>query len=409
MTLRHSLTTAASAALLIASLGASAGTLVINADTSDPAPKQAFELMIEKFKAENPDVEVKFNVFDHEGYKNSIRNFLTSAPPDVVTWYAGERMKAFVDRNLLEDVSDLWTEHNLMEDMASSAGAMTVDGKQYGVPYTYYQWGVYYRKDLFEQHGIQPPKTWDEFLAAGKTLNDNGITPVTIGTKFLWTTAGWFDYLNLRINGIDFHNELMAGKVPYTDDRVRAVFDHWKQLIDADFFIENHATYSWQEAQPFLMQGKAAMYLIGNFIVPFFTDDIKENMGFFQFPVINPEVPLSEDAPTDTVHIPSAAQNKEDARKFLAFVARPEIQTEVNKLLGQLPTNRHAEVGDDRFLQQGFAMLNEAHAMAQFYDRDTNPEMAKAGMEGFQEFMIKPERLDRILKRLEKTRQRIFK
>ena len=64
---------------------------------------------------------------------------------------------------------------------------------------------------------------------------------------------------------------------------------------------------------------------------------------------------------------------------------------------------------DDRFLEAGFKMLTEAEGLAQFYDRDTNPEMAKIGMQGFQEFMVKPDRLDRILTRLEKSRQRIFK
>ncbi|MDX1566083.1 MAG: extracellular solute-binding protein, partial [Phycisphaeraceae bacterium] len=156
MTLRHSITAAASAVLLAASLSAGAGTLVINADTSDPAPKEGFEKMIAKFKEENPDIEVKFNVFDHEGFKTAIRNFLTSAAPDVVTWYAGERMKSFVDRGLFEDVSDLWEKNNLKEAMPSAYSSMTVNGKQYGIPYTYYQWGVYYRKDIFEQHGLQP-------------------------------------------------------------------------------------------------------------------------------------------------------------------------------------------------------------------------------------------------------------
>ena len=35
--------------------------------------------------------------------------------------------------------------------------------------------------------------------------------------------------------------------------------------------------------------------------------------------------------------------------------------------------------------------------------------MAKAGMEGFQEFMAKPENLDAILERLEKTRLQVYK
>ena len=35
-----------------------AGTLVINTDTSDAAPKEAFEYIIKKFEEENPDVTV---------------------------------------------------------------------------------------------------------------------------------------------------------------------------------------------------------------------------------------------------------------------------------------------------------------------------------------------------------------
>jgi multiple sugar transport system substrate-binding protein len=35
--------------------------------------------------------------------------------------------------------------------------------------------------------------------------------------------------------------------------------------------------------------------------------------------------------------------------------------------------------------------------------------MAKVGMEGFQEFMVKPENLDAILTRLETARKRIYK
>ena len=38
----------------------------------------------------------------------------------------------------------------------------------------------------------------------------------------------------------------------------------------------------------------------------------------------------------------------------------------------------------------------------QFWDRDANPDMAGAAMEGFQEFMVKPDREDKIRARLEK-------
>ncbi|MDV5169096.1 ABC transporter substrate-binding protein [Photobacterium rosenbergii] len=403
----HKIITATTLAMSMAST-AFASELIINSDQADPAPKAVFDNMVAQFKQENPDITVKYNLYDKEAYKTTLRNWLVTSPPDVVFWHAGNRMKTFVDRGLLEDVSDVWQANNMYEDFTSTIPAMTVDDKQWGVPFTYYQWGIYYRKDIFDKYDISEPKTWEEFLAASETLKQNNIAPIAIGTKYLWTAAGWFDYINLRVNGLDFHLDLMDGKVPYTDERVRNTFNTWRELIDKGYFLENHAGYSWQEAQPFLYRGEAAMYLIGNFITPNFPEELEGKMGFMQFPAIDPEIAMAEEAPIDTIHIPSKAKNKDNARKFLAFIARAENQTKMNEALLQIPTNNKSTVTDDVFLNKGIAMLNSASGTSQFYDRDTDPAMAQEGMKAFQEFMVHPDRLDRILKRLERTRARTF-
>ncbi|MBY6144833.1 extracellular solute-binding protein [Mameliella alba] len=404
--------TAALVASTMFTSAAFAGELVINTDTSDPAPKAAFQALIDGFEAEHPDIKVTWNLFDHEGYKTSIRNFLTADAPDLANWYAGNRMLPYVNAGLFEPVDDVWEENGLKDSLGSSLGSMTIDGKIWGVPYTYYQWGVYYRKDIFEANDVAVPTNWEEFLAAGEKLKAAGVTPITIGTKYLWTAGGVFDYLNLRTNGYDFHMALTKGEIPWTDPRVVDTMNNWKQLIDAGFFLENHAAYSWQEALAPMVQGDAAMYVMGNFAVaPLREAGLSdEQLGFFQFPVINPDVPLAEEAPTDTIHIPANAKNKEDAKKFLAYLARADVQTQINETLGQLPINKNSTVGDDKFLQAGYAMLSSTEGgIAQFFDRDAPAEMAKAGMEGFQEFMVKPERMDKILERLEKVRQRVYK
>ena len=135
-----------------------AGKLAISADTSDPAPRAAFEQVVAAFQAEYPDIEVQLTIYDHERFKSAIRLFLMFDAPDVVTWYAGNRMRFFVDRGLFENISDVWEANGLKDTMASSLASMSVDDKQYGVPYTYYQWGIYYRKDLFEQHSVEVPQ-----------------------------------------------------------------------------------------------------------------------------------------------------------------------------------------------------------------------------------------------------------
>ncbi|MBY6084341.1 MULTISPECIES: ABC transporter substrate-binding protein [Ruegeria] len=390
------------------------GELRIFLDTSNPAPRATMEAMIERFAAQHPGLEIETTVIDREAYKTQIRNFLTADTPDVATWYAANRMKPYVEAGLFEDVSDLWAEPEIAENLASTKGAMTIDGKQWGVPYTYYQWGVYYRKDIFDELGLSEPTTWEEELANCQKIVDSGRACYTIGTKFLWTAGGWFDYLNMRTNGFDFHQQLANGEVSWEDDRVKQTFANWKQLIDMGAFIDNHQTYSWQEALPFMVQGDAAAYLMGNFAVaPLreagLTDD---QLDFYQFVAINPDVELAEDAPTDTFHIPANASNKEAAREFLRFVVSADEQTEINngKNLGQLPVNAKSSVDDDKFLQEGFKMLstNSPGGVAQFWDRDAPAEMAKVSMEGFQEFMVKPDNLDSILAKLERARQRIY-
>ena len=388
-----------------------AGDLVINFDDPNPAPKKAFEAAVEAFKAANPDVNVTVNINDREAHKTAIRNFLSADAPDITSWYPGNRMAPFVEAGLFEDVSDVWEENGFHDALAAIKPTMTIDDKQWGVPYTYYQWGVYYRKDIFDKLELAEPTNWDEFKATAEKLKEAGVTPITIGTKFLWTAAGVFDYLNLRTNGYEVHNDLTAGKIKYTDDRIKKVFETWKEMIDADYFVENHATMAWQDAIAPFANGDAAMYVMGNFSVDGYLNAglTEDQIDFFQFPEITPGLPRAEEAPADAFFIPSGAKNKEDARKFLAFIAQPDVQTEWNSTIIQLPINKNATVGDNKFLKEGFETLSTASGLAQFYDRDAPAQMAKAGMEGFQEFMLDTSKMDDILERLDGVQEEVYK
>ncbi len=406
---------AASAALAVPASAELTGDLSIFLDTSNPAPRATMEGMIARFQEQHPELNVETTVIDREAYKTQIRNFLTANAPDVATWYAANRMKPYVDAGLFEDVSDLWAEPAIADNLASTKGAMTIDGKQWGVPYTYYQWGVYYRKDIFDELGLSEPTNWAEEKANCEKIVASGRACYTIGTKFLWTAGGWFDYLNMRTNGFDFHMQLLTGQASWESDEVKATFANWRELVDMGGFIDNHQTYSWQEALPFMVKGEAAAYLMGNFAVAPLRDAglTDDQLDFYQFPAITEGVAMAEDAPTDTFHIPANAKNKEAAREFLRYVVSADNQTIINAGdgLGQLPVNASSAVDDDKFLNQGFEMLssNSPGGVAQFFDRDAPAEMAKVAMEGFQEFMVKPDELDRILAKLERARGRIYK
>ncbi|MCF8483770.1 MAG: ABC transporter substrate-binding protein [Rhodobacteraceae bacterium] len=404
-------TTALMVALLL-STAANAQQRVVkyNADY-DPIPLAAMEALIADFEAANPDIDVQLNNFDHEGYKTAIRNFLTADAPDLANWYAGNRMAPFVAAGQFMDVSDVWEANGLGDSLASAKASMTIDGKQWGVPYTYYQWGIYFNRDAYKAAGVEEPKNWDEFVSNCEKFSAAGIDCLTTGTKALWPGAGIFDYMSLRTNGYEWHMDLTAGKIAWTDQKVKDVFAQWARI--QPYITKNHAAIDWQDAAALLVQGKAANYVMGNFAVGTFKEGgmTNDTLGFMVFPEITPGLARAEEAPTDTIHIPAGAKNVEDAKKFLAFVASADAQTKWNNAQGQLPVNKNSTVNsEDPYLVAGFEMLSTATGgIAQFFDRDAPAEMAKAGMEGFQEFMVKPENLDAILERLEKARQRIYK
>lgn len=383
-----------------------------NADY-DPIPLAGMEALIADFEAANPDIDIQLNNFDHEGYKTAIRNFLTTDPPDLANWYAGNRMAPFVNAGQFLDVTDVWTENGLDDALGSAAASMTIDGKKWGIPYTYYQWGIYYNRDAYKAAGVELPGeggvTWDQFVANCEKFKAAGIDCITTGTKALWPGAGIFDYLSLRTNGYEWHMDLTAGKVAWTDDKVKAVFAEFAKI--QPYITANHAAIDWQDAAALMVQGKAAHYVMGNFAVGNFKEGgmTDENLGFMIFPEITAGIPRAEEAPTDTIHIPAGAQNPDDAKKFLAFVASADAQTKYNAAVNQLPTNKNSSVGEDPFIKAGFASLSSAYALAQFFDRDAPAEMAKAGMEGFQQFMVQPDQLDAILERLEQVRGQVYK
>jgi multiple sugar transport system substrate-binding protein/raffinose/stachyose/melibiose transport system substrate-binding protein len=386
--------------------------VIYNSMHSDPEPREMDAVQVQTFMDANAGIEIVHSTVAHEDFKQAIRAYLTaSTPPDVMTWFAGNRARFFIDKGLIMDISDVWEAEGWNEDFPAGFRAMSsVDGKQYFLPSSWYWWAVYYRKDIFEQYGLEPPQTWEEFLAVCETLKANGIAPITIGTKYRWTAAAWFDYLNMRVNGPEFHINLMLGREQYDDPRVLKVFtDYWAPLIENGYFIEDPAAYSWAEAIPFMLEGSAAMYLMGDFLRDSYPDEEEDKLDFFRFPIIDPAVPIGEDAPTDGYFMSASAQHAEDGKKFLAYLGSLENQQAWADNLGRLPTNMLVDTsGFTPMQQKGLDLIQGADYVAQFYDRDTTPEMADEGMNGFMQFWDNPDEIEEILAYLETVRQEVF-
>jgi multiple sugar transport system substrate-binding protein/raffinose/stachyose/melibiose transport system substrate-binding protein len=399
-------------AVLVVPVVAQDGSIAYNSYASDPLPRAFDEKIVAMWNAQHPDMQVQHSIINHEDFKQAIRAYLIAEPaPDVLTWFAGNRARFFIDRGLIMDFSDAWDAEGFDEVYAPGFNALaTVNDGKYFLPTSYYWWAVYYRPSLFEKAGIAAaPETFDELLGVCEKLNAVGITPFTIGARFRWPAAAWFDYLNMRTNGPEFHIDLMLLKESYTDERVKATFANWRKMLDAGCFVDNPAALDWQEAVDDMVQERAAMYLMGAFITDSYPDELEADLDFFRFPIIDPAIPVGEDAPTDGYFIAAQARNPEGAKAFLAFLGSKEVQQMAFEELGRLPSRTDVDISQAApATQKGIALIQSADYVAQFYDRDTTPAMAEAGMDGFMRFWDNPDSIDAILEDLEAERLRIL-
>ncbi|WP_354623309.1 extracellular solute-binding protein [Psychromonas sp. MME2] len=311
--------------------------LYIDLMFSSGKQKTIFHNLSKQFANEHPDITVITRLHEQEKYKEKVISLLMSGSSDVLFGFVGAQFTSLVALGEIAAIDDLWQQQQWDNDFSQAVkSAVMVDMKHYALPLSYYQWGFYYRKSIFNKYNLLPPTTWQEFLQVGRVLKANGITPIVLGSKDLWTVAGWFDYLNLRINGLQFHRRLLLGKVPYNDERVKRVFSYWQELLQLGFFADRHDQYDWRQSLPYLYRGKGGMLLMGNFVVPQLPEKIIEDIGFFRFPKINEKIPFYEEAPLDVLAIPQRAKNKAAAKKFLAFMARKDIQEKMNQQMGMI-------------------------------------------------------------------------
>ncbi len=379
--------------------------------SSDPVPRANLEALIEQYNTTS-DFPAEINTTEHEAFKQAIRTYLASdSPPDVLTWFAGNRMRFFSNAGLLMPLDDLYAENGWDATYAEGIRCVSKgsDGSYYFVPTSYYHWAVWYRPSMFEEMGLEVPVSWTEFLAVVDAMKEADKVPISIGTLAPWTAAAWFDYFNMRVNGPEFHIQLMDGEVAYNSPDVKNAFGPWRELLDKQAFLPQPEAYSWQDAVTPFAQGDAGMYLMGRFIFDQFPDDIQDDLDFFRFPIIDDSVGVGEDAPTDGFFASSLAPNPEGAMALLSYLGSAEAQTILVEGGGSPAV--HQDVSLDLYddvTRRGVEMLQESDLIAQFYDRDTHPDMAESGMNAFVEFWNNPDDLDGIMDRLDEERVRVF-
>ncbi|MES9520542.1 ABC transporter substrate-binding protein [Streptomyces capoamus] len=390
--------------------GSDPKTVTVGSNQSDAVPKKAYGDIYTAFTKQS-GLKVDVNTKDHNTFQEQINSYLQGTPDDVFNWFAGYRMQFFAAKGLASPVDDVWEKigGNFPEAMKKlSKGA---DGKYYFVPLTTYPWAVFYRKSVFRQHGYEVPTTWDQLVALCKRMKKDGLVPIAFGDKDAWPAMGTFDQINFRLNGYDFHVQLMAGKASWTDAKVKAVFDHWAELLP--YHQDGFMGRTWQDAAQTLVAKKAGMYLLGSFVAQQFTDKADlDDLDFFPFPEINSAYGQDTvEAPTDGFMVSRSPKNHAGVMKLLEFAGTPQAEEIYLKSDPSVvaASDKASTASYSALQKKAFEMISGAKSLTQFMDRDSRPDFTSTVMQpGLQKFLQNPKDVDGLLSSVERQKKTIF-
>ncbi len=371
-----------------------------------PKQRAIYEMVFEQFTYET-GVDVKILPRNDSQYKEQLPRWLSpgASGPDVLYWQASQRLFALAQDYPLLPINDLWQQHDMDKSFASIEANLSYQGNIYAIPYSYYHWGLYFKKSVVARYG-PAPNTWQEFLALCEKMKNDGLTPIGLGTKNNWPAAAWFDYLNLRVNGLQFHRQVLNGKVSFFDARIRKVFNYWKTLLERGYFNDDTASNTWEDIASKIHRERVGFTLMGNFIANKWPRSLRMGLGFTPFPTLGLQPPY-ELAPTEVLMLNPNTRQPELAKEFLVFVARADTQSLLNSQLGYLPPHNKAITGSDPFIQQGHQLLLQASGVAQYFDRDTQPAFEKLAVPLLAEFAEHAD-IGKTLQDLEKARRQVF-
>jgi len=213
------------------------------------------------------------------------------------------------------------------------AAQSTVDGKLYGM--TYWDtvggaWSVDYNKQIFADHGLSVPKSYEELKTICSTLMDAGIQPIFEPISDGWHHVLWFLELGPRYEQETpgLAAALNANKATFAGNKAMlTALTQLKELYDMGCMGTNALSDAYSEANEVMATGKAAMVVGGtNFLGPMhadYPDADPANYGVFLMPLDDNQV-LNLNPAGPTMFISSTSDHIAEAKEYFNFLTRPE-------------------------------------------------------------------------------------
>jgi len=283
------LMTIGGASLLLVSAAAQVELTVAHTMTGG-THRVAFDQIVDAFHEAHPDIRINQLVQPGEVYEDTglISLLQSNNRPDIWFQWGGDLVRRDAELGFAADLSealaqDGWQDTFLDASWAESSGTM-VNGGIYMIPYAFdVTTVIWYNTDIFEEHGLSEPETWEELVDISARLNEAGVTPMIIGNQQFWPLGNWAGHITTRVVGMDKYHQTMTLQEPFSQPAFEEAFARIAELAEVGAFNRDLTGLSSDAAMTGFFQGAAAMHPIGSWLIPNALDTAPEDFNYAAF------------------------------------------------------------------------------------------------------------------------------
>jgi glucose/mannose transport system substrate-binding protein len=299
----------------------------------------ALEALIDLYEEQYPDVEVE-NATVTGGAGVVARavlktRMLGGQPPDSFQVHAGEELiGTWVVANRMEDLTWLFEEEGWFDVFPPDLIELisTADGI-WSVPVNIHRSNVmWYIPANLEEWGVEAPTTWDAFLEICPTLQEQGVTPLSIGEN--WTVQHLWESVALASLGPDAYAQLWTRELAFDDPAVVEAFELFGEVMACT--NPDAAGLSWQQATDRVVDGEAAFNIMGDWAAGYMVTTLGLEPGVDMGWAPSPGTDGVFMVLSDSFGLPVGATNREEAIDWLRLVGSLEGQDAFNPLKGSI-------------------------------------------------------------------------
>jgi len=298
------------------------------------------EAILPEFQALYPDIDVELVNLGSGDLHDKLLAALfagVGAPDSAVI--VQRRTKQYVDTGLLLDVSSIFEDKKddfppaLLELVETESGI-------YGIPIDFAQSVIFYRRDLFQEKGIQVPiETWDDFITAAKKLTNKEAEQY--GTWLFYPSGGWganffIQFLQSRGGNIFDENDRLIRNNQLAKETMR-----WYYELSAKHGITFNAEYNSPEFLTKLRQGKVATLILpawGLLALKTHAPEFSGQWGVMPWPKWTAdELGTTGVWGGSTIVIPQQTKHPEEAKLWAEFYAASVTGTPYNWVIASNP------------------------------------------------------------------------